>query len=232
MKLGIMQPYFIPYIGYWQLLNAVDKYVVYDDVNYIKGGWINRNRLLINGEVKYYNVPLLGASPNKLINQVEVNNDERLIEKNLRILYNSYKKAPFFERTFSIMEEIIRCNIDNIASYNYFAILKISEYLEIDTDILLSSEIKKNNHLQGQDKIIEICKQLGATEYYNAIGGKNLYSKTVFKENNIKLYFLESKISCYNQFGREFKGGLSIIDVMMFNSKECIKKFLDDYRLI
>ena len=83
MKLGIMQPYFVPYIGYWQLMNAVDKYVIYDDVNFIKGGWINRNRILVNGQPKYFNIPIIGASPFKLINEIGVNNDLQLINKNL-----------------------------------------------------------------------------------------------------------------------------------------------------
>ena len=100
MKIGIMQPYFLPYIGYWQLLNVVDKYVIYDDVNYIKGGWINRNRILINKEVKYFNVKLNGASPNKLINEVEVSLDEVYQKKLLKTIEENYKKAPFFMKFF------------------------------------------------------------------------------------------------------------------------------------
>ena len=100
MKIGIMQPYFLPYIGYWQLLNAVDKYVIYDDVNYIKGGWINRNRILINKEPKYFNVKLNGASPNKLINEVEVSNDNIWQKKLLKTIEENYKKAPFLKKFF------------------------------------------------------------------------------------------------------------------------------------
>ena len=117
MKLGIMQPYFIPYIGYWQLLNAVDTYVIYDDVNYIKGGWVNRNRILVNGEAKYFNVPLIGASPNKLINEVNVNTDIRTIEKNKRTITAAYCKAPFFEDVYPIVLAILQFESNNLAEY-------------------------------------------------------------------------------------------------------------------
>lgn len=107
MKLGIMQPYFVPYIGYWQLMNAVDEYVIYDDVNFIKGGWINRNRILVNDQPKYFNVPMLGASSMKHINEVGVNNDPKLIRKNLDQLMRAYSKAPYYDKVFPLMEKIL-----------------------------------------------------------------------------------------------------------------------------
>lgn len=232
MKLGIMQPYFVPYLGYWQLMNAVDKYVVYDDVNYIKGGWINRNRILINGIPKYFNIPMLGASSFKLINEVEVNNDYHLIEKNIRIIENAYKKAPFFSDVYPIIERILRCGKDNLAEYITESFKAIGEYLGITTELIISSSLDKDCSLKGQDKVLAICKLLNATEYYNAIGGQELYSFSQFRENNISLKFLKTDDITYEQFGNEFQKNLSIVDVMMFNSQQQVKKWLDSYTLI
>lgn len=232
MKLGIMQPYLLPYIGYWQLLNAVDKYVIYDDVNYIKGGWINRNRILINKEIKYFTVKLNGASPNKLINEVEISDDKIYKKKMLKTVEENYKKAPFFNIVFPIIEEIIGNDEKNLAKYLKYSLEKICNYLEIKTELLLSSELEKNNSLKGKDKVIDICKKLKATEYYNAIGGQELYSFEEFKDNGIELKFLKTEEILYEQFNNEFIPNLSILDVMMFNSKEKIKVFLNNYSLI
>lgn len=232
MKIGIMQPYFLPYIGYWQLLNVVDKYVIYDDVNYIKGGWINRNRILINKEAKYFNVKLNGASPNNLINEVEVSLDEVYQKKLLKTVEENYKKAPFFYEVFPVIQRIVENKETNLAKYLEYSIREICSYLDIKTELLISSYLEKNNFLKGKDKVIEICKKLGGTEYYNAIGGQELYSFEEFKSNGIELKFLKTEEINYQQFSNEFVPYLSILDVMMFNSKEKIKKFLNNYSLI
>lgn len=232
MKLGIMQPYFFPYIGYWQLLNVVDKYVIYDDVNFIKGGWINRNRILIDGKAVYFNIQMSGASPYKLINQIQINNNEINIKKNMKTIYMAYHKAPYFSEVYPIIEEILKLQTDNLSKYVIESIKLITKFLNIETEILISSSIKKNNELKGEDKVIDICKLLKATKYYNAIGGKNLYSFDKFNKNGIELVFLKSNNICYRQFNNEFVPNLSIIDVMMFNSKEKIKTFLDEYTII
>ena len=232
MKIGIMQPYFFPYIGYWQLLNAVDKYVIYDDVNYIKGGWINRNRILINKEAKYFNVKLNGASPNKLINEVEISNDNIWQKKLLKTVEENYKKAPFFKEVFPIIEKIIENDEKNLAKYLEFSIKEICKYLDIKTELILSSDLKKDNSLKGKDKVIAICKELKGIEYYNAIGGQELYSFEEFKSNGIELKFLKTEEINYQQFSNEFVPYLSSLDVMMFNSKEKVKEFLNNYSLV
>lgn len=232
MKIGIMQPYFLPYIGYWQLLNAVDKYIIYDDVNYIKGGWINRNRILINKEAKYFNVKLNGASPNKLINEVEVSLDEVYQKKLLKTVEENYKKAPFFNKVFPIIQRIVENKETNLAKYLEYSIKEICSYLDIKTELLISSYLEKNNSLKGKDKVIEICKKLGGSEYYNAIGGQELYSFEEFKSNGIELKFLKTEEINYQQFSNEFVPYLSILDVMMFNSKEKVKEFLNNYSLV
>lgn len=231
MKIGIMQPYFFPYIGYWQLINAVDKYVIYDDVNYIKGGWINRNRILINDKPSFINLKMNGSSPNKLIKEIHVSNDNRWKNKLLKSIELSYRKAPFFEMSFPIIEEIINHDEVNLSLYLENLIKRIAEYLEINTEFVLSSNIEKDNSLKGQDKVIEICKSLGAKEYYNAIGGVELYSAENFNSYGIELRFLRTEYIEYKQFKNDFSPYLSIIDVMMFNSKEQIMNILDMYSL-
>ena len=232
MKIGIMQPYFFPYIGYWQLLNVVDKYVIYDDVNYINRGWINRNRILLNSKDKMITLSLKEVSQNKLIKEIELLNNEKEREKLLKTISQSYKKAPFYDEVYPLIEEILNFKEINLEKFLENSIKKIIEYLEIDTTILISSEIEKDNMLKGKNKILDICKNLGASEYYNAIGGQELYSYEEFNKEGIKLKFLKSGNIEYKQFKNEFIPNLSIIDVMMFNSKEKIKEFLNNYTLI
>lgn len=232
LKLGIMQPYFIPYIGYWQLMNAVDEYVIYDDVNYIKGGWINRNRILVNGDWKYFNLPMIGASSNKLINQIEVNKNTKIVEKNLRIIEGAYKKAPFYNEVFPIIKQILLCGKIDLASYLAESLKIIGNYIGINTKLILSSTLEKECNLKGQEKVISICKLLGATEYYNAIGGRELYSYEKFAEKKIQLKFIQTEDIVYQQFNNEFQPNLSILDVMMFNDKSKINQFLDAYKII
>lgn len=231
MKIGIMQPYFFPYIGYWQLMNAVDKYIIYDDVNFIKGGWINRNNILMNEKPYTINLKMSGSSSNKLINEIHVSDDNIYKNKLIKTIEHCYKKAPLFDRAFPIIEEIIHNDEKSLSLYLENLIRKIAVYLEIETEIILSSTIKKDNDLKGQDKILHICKILGAKEYYNAIGGVGLYSPGEFEANGIKLRFLKTQAIEYKQFNK-FEPNLSIIDVMMFNSKEDIKKMLVKYSLM
>lgn len=232
MKVGIMQPYFFPYIGYWQLINAVDKFVIYDDVNYIKRGWINRNRILINGEPKYFNLPVMGASQNKLINQIMVNNDPRIINKNLRTIKVAYGKTQYFESAYPIIERILTCGEQTVSRYLAQSIKLLCEYLNITTELLMSSSLQKDSSLKGQKKIIDICKEIGASEYYNAIGGMRLYNRLDFDRSALLLRFLKTGNVHYKQFNNEFWGNLSIIDVMMFCAKEEIREMLNNYEML
>jgi len=233
VKLAIMQPYFLPYIGYWQLINAVDQHVIYDDVNYIKGGWINRNNILVNGEAKLINLRLNRASSNKLINEIEVVQSDIYNKKLLKTIKESYSKAPFYNEVFPIVESVIYQDETNLAKYLTFAIKEVCRYLNIDTEILLSSEITKNKELKSQDKVIEICNLLSADQYINVIGGQELYSANDFEEHGIELKFLETHNITYHQIGKnEFIPNLSILDAMMFNGPEQINVMLNDYELL
>lgn len=152
MKLGIMQPYFFPYIGYWQLLAAVDKYVIYDDVNFIKGGWINRNRILNGEKTQYINVQMQGASSFKHINQIEVQKNKVMIEKNKKTIWNAYHKAPYFSDIYPLIVDILNTDETNLAKYLENSIRKICTYLEIHTELLISSELEKDASLRGGGK--------------------------------------------------------------------------------
>lgn len=166
-----MQSYFFPYIGYFALINVVDKFVVYDDVSYIKNGWINRNRIKIGGRSKYITVPVTNASTNYLINEVRIVNYNIFRSKFLKMIKMNYKRAPEFYNVFCVLEEIFSLEFDYINQMNLVIIGKVMKYLGIRKDVLLSSKIKKNNQLKSQEKVIDICKRLNATEYINPIGG-------------------------------------------------------------
>lgn len=227
-----MQPYFFPYIGYWQLIESVDKYVVYDDVNYIKGGWINHNQILFNGKKQYFGVRLCHASPNKMINEIELFNDPIYRNKMVSTLENAYKKAPMFDQCMPVLESILLSKENNLAVFLYNQIKAICEYLHIDTSIILSSQIEKDNYLRGQDKVIHICKIMKADKYYNAIGGKSLYQKEVFDNNNIKLYFIRTNPIKYKQYKQDcFVDNLSIIDMMMNLTINEIDQLMKGYHL-
>lgn len=232
MKLGIMQPYFLPYIGYWQLIFAVDKFVIYDDVNFIKGGWINRNRLLENGNAAYFNVNMQGASPNKLICDIDKMCDEIKDAKLLKRIMACYKAAPYFEQVYPMMEKIIMCKEQNLSKYLASSIKEVCNYLQIDTTIVMSSDVDKDCSLRAQDKVIDICKRLGADSYYNAIGGQSLYDKETFQKEGIELRFIETENIVYAQYGNEFVPFLSIMDVLMFNGVDKVKEYLAMYKLV
>ena len=229
MKIAIMQPYFFPYIGYFQLINCVDKFVIYDDVNFIKGGWINRNNILLNGEKSFLNIQMIGSSSYKKINEIKIHESKiKIINK----IENAYSKAPFFSDILPLLNKIILYNSEELSSYLINSILLISEYLEINTEFLVSSEIEKDNNLKGQDKVIDICKRLNASVYVNAIGGMDLYCNDDFLKKNINLKFIDTKNIYYKQFNEKFTPNLSIVDVLMFNNKEKIIKLLNNYTII
>ncbi|MCK9472186.1 WbqC family protein [Sulfurimonas sp.] len=229
MKLAIMQPYFFPYIGYWQLINAVDTFVVYDDVNYINKSYINRNSILMSGQKQRVTLELLGATQNKLINEIEIGGNQK---KLLKTIQTAYKKAPFFDDVYAVLENILMQKEKNLAHFLDFLLKRVSLYLGIDTEFIYSSDIKKNNKLKAQEKIIDIAKILKAKNYINAIGGQAIYTKEGFEQDGIAINFLKTTPLEYKQFNNVFIPNLSIIDVMMFNDKNEITKILSKYELI
>ncbi|NQZ87250.1 MAG: WbqC family protein [Colwellia sp.] len=231
MKLAIMQPYFLPYIGYFQLIKAVDKFIIYDDVNFIKKGWINRNNLLVNGQPFLFSVPLIKASQNRKINEIKMVESQEWHRKLLKTININYKKAPYFYEASSLIEKIFSYKTNNISDYATNALKIICQYLGITTEIIPSSTIYRNSELIGKNRIIDICLKENASIYINASGGKKLYDETSFLENNIELKFICGELPMYRQFEHDFIGGLSILDVLMFNSRENIEAFIQNYRL-
>ena len=232
MKIAIMQPYLFPYIGYFQLIFSVDKFILYNDVNYIKQGWINRNNFLENGEKKMVTFPVKNSSSNKLIKDIEFNLTEREKIKFLKFLNQNYSKSPNYNEVIELVEKILSFEDKYLDRFIYNSIIEILKYLNIKKDVLFSSQIEKNNDLKGENKVIDICKKINATNYINPIGGTELYSHKNFESAKIKLNFIKTPNFYYQQLNNEFVSNLSIIDVLMFNSKEKIIKLLNSYELV
>ena len=231
MTLGIMQPYFMPYIGYWQLMAAVDQYVVYDNIEYTKKGWINRNRILQNGKDEYITLPLKKDSDYLNVNQRFLSD---VFDRNklIRQIEGAYRKAPYFRDVFPVIADIIGYDDNNLFQYLYYSITKIRNFLGITSEFIISSSVSIDWTLKGKDKVLALCKALGADSYYNAIGGQSLYDKQEFVQNGINLHFLQTNDIRYPQFHNDFVANLSIIDVMMFNSPEQTRQLLTQYTLV
>ncbi|HBI59810.1 MAG TPA: hypothetical protein DDY31_01140 [Lachnospiraceae bacterium] len=232
MKIGIMQPYFYPYIGYWQLMNMVDEYVIYDDVNYIKRGWINRNYILLNGRPHMINLHIKDASQNRLIKDTQISQTREDTEKLLNTITQGYRKAPHYEEVYCLLEKSLKYEKDNLSDYLIYQMKAVAGYLGIQTKFLLASKIDNDKSLRGEEKIIDMCKKRGADYYINPSGGKSLYKQEKFKNNGLRLGFLETDDIEYQQFGFPFVSRLSIIDVMMFNSVDDIRQLLCKYILV
>jgi len=233
VKVGIMQPYFFPYIGYWQLINTVDKFVIYDNIQFTKKSWIRRNRILLNGKEKLFTLPIKKDSDyldikDRYLSEECVDTKRRLLNQ----IKMAYKKAPQFEFVFPIIKECINFSNDNLFEYIYHSIIKVVEYLNINTDIVIASNVNMDHSLHNKCKVMEICKNLGGDIYINPIGGVELYNKEEFFDNGIELKFLKTDKFEYNQYENYFTSNLSIIDVMMFNSKEEIKELLNKFRTV
>ncbi|XKE45428.1 WbqC family protein [Halomonas organivorans] len=226
MRVAIMQPYFFPYIGYWQLVHAVDEFVIFDDVNFISRGYINRNSILINGEPSRITLNLCKASRNKKINEISVGDNR---DKLLRTIELAYRKAPFFDKGFPLIEKSLRQDEDNLAHFLGNTLRRISNYLGYETRFSYSSHIEKDTELRGQAKILAICEALGAHEYINPIGGVELYSREAFKNRGINLYFLETKPEVKRLRGKH--PPLSIIDAVMHLSPDNLRELSHEYTL-
>lgn len=212
------------------MINAVDKFVIYDNIEFTKKGWINRNRILVNGKDEYITLPLKKDSDYLNIAQrclTDTYKIERV--KLLRRINGSYRKAPQFNEVYSLVEVIINTEEENLFEFTHQSLENICQYLNIKTEFIISSKISIDHQLKSQEKVIAICKALNANQYINPIGGVELYSKEIFQQNNIELNFIKPDTIEYMQFTNQFIPWLSIIDVMMFNSKEKIHRYLNSF---
>lgn len=212
-----MQPYFMPYIGYFQLIAAVDKFIIYDNIQYTKKGWINRNRMLQNSKHSIFSLPLKNGSAS-----LDVCERELAVDFNRSKLLNqfkgAYQSAPYFEQTLLLIEQILQYEDTNLFRFLHHSIVKTCKYLAIDTEIKISSEIAIDHALKSQEKVIALCQAIGATTYINAIGGMEIYNRDVFQAQGFEIKFIRSQPFEYKQFGAPFLPWLSIVDALMFNT--------------
>ena len=224
----INQPYFFPYIGFFQLLHASDKFISLEDVNFIPGGWINRNRILINGKPAYFTVPVEDASQNRPINKTRVHMRSDIRDELLKKLRISYSRAPYYSDTFMLVRNALSTPSDVIADISMQSILEVCNYIGLRKQFGKSND---ETGLKGADKIIDICRREGVSEYINLPGGKELYSEDRFAGAGIALKFLKPELNEYKQFGNPFVPGLSIIDVLAFNPPERVLEMVSNYSL-
>jgi hypothetical protein len=223
MKIACMQPYFLPYIGYWQLIHAVDKFVILDDVQFITRGWINRNKIIVHGKEQWLTIPLRNASRNNKINEIEICPKKQWLLKFNRTLDYAYQKAPFFELGKNLLDEILKIKDTNASIFLRKSIQILCNFLQIETEIEVASEKYPPQNLTGKDRIINICRTCKTETYVNAKGGKEIYSRSDFLTNSIDLRFIENinDSLIYS----------SIIDEIMNNQLDDLRKKLTNYSL-
>ena len=233
MKIAVMQPYLFAYIGYYQLIHAVDLYVNDDDVQYINKGWINRNRLLFKGEAFYFIFSVQKDAHTRKISERFFCKDSHDIEKKrfLKTL-DCYRRAPHYAEVFEVIRRIMNFEETNVGRFIVNSIRDVCRYLDIKTPIEILSKHTYDNTLKREERVIDICRRFRTDEYINSIGGTELYSKEKFSREGIKLNFLKTKDMTYPQFNHGFVPNLSIIDVLMFNPKEKVREFLTQYDLV
>jgi len=229
MRLALMQPYFLPYLGYWQLLVAADRFVIYDNVNYIKGGWINRNRVLISGAPGFITVPLQQATPHKLILETTVAAGPHWQDKMCKTLENCYRRAPYFAESFPLLEKIIRYDESNLAAYLTHQLTAVASHLDLPAKISLASDTHPRGKASGQARVLEICAREGAHRYLNSAGGVDLYDAEVFRSHGIELQFLNTRVAPYPQRTTPFTPYLSIVDALMEVGRDGTQRLLREY---
>ncbi len=243
IKLGIMQPYFFPYIGYFQLIKAVDTFILYDQVQYIKKGWINRNRIIeVNRADRIISVPVKHIAVTQLIAETEIDNCVKWQHQMIKIIEFNYKRSPFFDEIFTFIKSILSIPYQKISQLNSYSIQAIASFLDIKTKIITeddrlnSVEIDlsgiESDENRKTRRVLSICERFDAQAYINPIGGVELYDKTNFKVGGIDLLFVKTKEYHYQQFSEAFIPHLSIIDVLFCCGLEKTKELLNNYELI
>jgi hypothetical protein len=232
MKLAIMQPYIFPYLGYYQLVSLVDTFYFYDDVNFIKKGWINKNNILNGSNPLPFTIPLSGASQNKLINEIETAFDQKWLDKFYKTLEQAYKKAPHYEQGMAIVRNVMESEHENIAQLAQESVIQVAKYLSFETKFKISSLDDHNQDKKAQQRILSMALNEGADQYINPIGGQEIYSKDLFETNGVKLNFIKAAGINYKQYKDPFLPYLSIIDALMFLDKKGINELMPFFELV
>lgn len=231
MKIGIMQPYFFPYLGYWQIMNMVDKYIIYDNIQYTKKGWFNRNRFLQNGHDELFSINIEKASDFLDVRDRNISpvfDRKKLLEQ----FRNAYRKAPYFAKNFPIIEQIVMCPENNLFKYLFNSIQTMHDVLGMKTQLIISSDVDIDHSKKSSEKVKALVLAVGGTEYINPVGGMDLYKYDDFKNAGIDLKFHKISDVTYKQFNNAFIPCLSIVDVLMFNSIQDVKQMLNAYTII
>jgi hypothetical protein len=231
-SIAIMQPYFFPYMGYFQLIAASDIFVLHDDVQYIKGGWVNRNRILLNGASRMITLPVQKDDYVLPINARCYVDDKQARKYIINLIKQVYAKAPCYAQVFPMLDEILMFEDRNVARFNENLIRCIADFIGLSCKIITSSGMEKNDSLAGESRVLDICKRLGATDYINPQGGQSLYNTATFRNAGIDLRFHVMRPLPYKQRTAEFVPYLSIIDVLMENGATEIKHHLNSFDLI
>ena len=230
---SMMQPYLFPYLGYFQLIARSDVFVLGDDLQYVKGSWINRNRVLANGQPKLITFPLRKASQFSPINQRWLCDEfEQEAQKLLKTLELSYSRAPHKAEVITLVRQILAHPERNLARFIENSIRRICAYLQIATPIRIGSELGLPARMDKQERVVTIAHKMNAELYINPIGGTALYCPGYFRSNGLVLRFLRMDDLGYPQFNHPFVPSLSIIDVLMFNSRSEAQALLKRFSLV
>jgi len=236
MKVAIMQPYFFPYLGYFSLIKNTNKFILLDTVQFIRHGWIERNRILKPNEGwQYINVPLVKHSQNTLIKDIKISSNEDWRSKIIRQLEHYKKISPYFNDVMNFIHNALKIETDSITVLNAHLLGKICSYIGFNPDIEIFSElnIEIEKPKAPDEWALNICKKLdNVIEYWNPPGGVNFFYIDKYRKKGIELKFIKAILEEYSQGRKEFEPGLSIIDVMMFNSRDDIKRMLANYEFI
>lgn len=233
-RIAVMQPYLFPYIGYYQLISAVDTFIQYDTADYITGGWINRNNILLSGKPHRFTLPLQKASQNKAICETTLIENLKPRKKILKTIRHAYNDAPYFQPVFELIQKILLHDQKNLATFLDHALKETCAYLEVKTTLIRASDTPINMSLEREERLIDLTHKMGAQSYINPIGAKSedLYHKERFEKAGLELFFIKTAPLNYDQGYDTFTPNLSIIDVMMFNTPQKINTLLQKQRLI
>ncbi len=233
MRLAVMQPYVFPYLGYFQLIQAVDQFVFYDDVNFIKRGWIHRNHILVNQASHRFALPLSKASQHDRIDQVQLHAESYPAwrAKFMKTLEQSYRKAPYFESVFTLVKQTLPERATSVASLAVASVRAVCDYLSLGTECTLASTLTYDRTLKGPERILALCELFRADTYINPAGGRALYHADDFTQQGVDLRFIQSEPVTYSQLKPPFVPSLSIVDVLMFNAVPQVQDMLSHYTL-
>jgi hypothetical protein len=232
MILAIMQPYYFPYIGYFQLMAACDEFVIYDDVQYSKGGWANRNRILHDHKVAWLTLPVGNAPLGSSYREKTYLLGPAQRRSHLARIAAAYRKAPMFDAVYPLVESLMAFEDDRVAGFNAHLVSSLAGLLGLQCRLHLGSDFDNPSGERGQQRILQLCKRLGADTYLNAIGGTALYQEPDFTSAGISLRFLRPVARPYPQAAREFSPFLSILDVLMHNPLDQVRDMLGDGRVL